>query len=202
MKSFFDTIPIFHYHRAMIAHYGSESSYALGWRDVESQQMRFKVLAGVGDLNNHSVLDVGCGYGDLLPYLLERYPNLSHYHGIEQIPELYDEALKRHGHLPIAEFTSGNFITRDLPVVDYVLASGSLNYGSDDDPDFIFNIISKLFANSKVAVAFNLLRQMPVKGLLVAYEPETILTYCKTLSNRVVFIDDYAEEDFTVYVYR
>lgn len=201
MDSLIDATPIFYYHREMIARYGYQSSYALGWRDVESQQVRFKALAKVGDINYCSVLDAGCGYGDLLPYLLQGYPNLSNYYGIEQIPELYNEAVKRYGDVAMADFISGNFSTRVLPVADYVLASGSLNYDSHD-PDFIYKAINKLFATSKIALAFNLLRQMPVKGLLVAYNPEVILNYCQTLTDKVVFIDDYAEEDFTVYMYR
>lgn len=200
MDSLNDSGAIFYYHREMIARHGPQSSYALGWRDAESQQVRFKVLAGVGDLNNHSVLDAGCGYGDLLPYLLALYPDLENYTGVEQIPELYDEAIKRYGEMPNVNFISGNFTSRHLPEADYVLASGSLNYSSQD-PDFIFKVISKIFATSKIGLAFNLLSQMPVKGLLVAYEPEMILNYCRTLSSNVVLIDDYAEEDFTVYLY-
>lgn len=55
----------------MIRCYGAKSSLALGWRDHNSQLIRFEVLADIADLNGRSVLDVGCGYADLLPFLSE-----------------------------------------------------------------------------------------------------------------------------------
>jgi SAM-dependent methyltransferase len=196
-----DSSAIFQYHRAMIARHGYQSSLALGWRDMESQLIRFKALSGGIDFNNCTVLDAGCGYADLLPYLLQLYPNLKYYCGIEQIPELLDEAIERYGHRPDTSFISGNFITRQLPVMDYVLACGSLNYTSAD-PCFIYKAIAKLFTHSNKGIAFNLLRKVQADGLLKAYDPEQILAYCHTLSNNVVFKDDYADEDFTVYLYK
>jgi hypothetical protein len=61
MSSVNDSLSIFHYHRYMIAMYGNDSSHALGWRDEQSQAIRFKALAGLADMNGHSVLDAGCG---------------------------------------------------------------------------------------------------------------------------------------------
>src|ERR1700761_219426 len=72
------------YHRAMIAHFGAETSLALGWPDESEQQVRFDVLSGIADLNGKTVLDAGCGYADLYPFLKNRFPDLSAYYGIEQ----------------------------------------------------------------------------------------------------------------------
>lgn len=201
MSSLTDSSAIFQYHRAMIKSYGPQSSYALGWRDTESQLNRFKVLAGIADLNNCTVLDAGCGYADLLPYLQNLYPDLKYYCGIEQIPELLDEAIDRYGHLPYTTFIPGNFITRKLPVMDYVLASGSLNYASAD-PKFIYKAIEKLYSSCNKGLGFNLLSSVPINGLLTAYDPQEIVAYGRTLSPDVVLIDNYADEDFTVFMYR
>jgi SAM-dependent methyltransferase len=200
MSSLTDSSAIFHYHRAMLKAYGAQSSYALGWRDTESQLIRFKQLAAIADLNGHSVLDAGCGYADLLPYLLDIYPQLSHYYGMEQIPELLDEAMKRYGNIPGTSFISGNFTTRNLPVMDYVLASGSLNYDSSD-PQFIFKAIARLYHNCNKGLAFNLLQHVPINGLLVAYNPQEILTYCSQIGKEVSLKQGYAEEDFTIWMY-
>lgn len=196
-----DSSRIFKYHREMMDQHGPTSSYALGWRDEESQQVRFKALAGIADLNSRSVLDAGCGYGDLLPFLLQLYPGLASYCGIEQIPELIDIAAQRHSGSRIAHFISGNFMTRQLPAADYVFASGSLNYKSDD-PRFIYIAIARLFAACKMGLGFNLLRDVPDGDLLAAYDSEEIVAYCNSLSENVVLVDDYAEEDLTVWMYR
>ncbi len=42
---------------------------ALYWSTKEMQELRFKVLADIGIQSGDSVLDVGCGFGDLLGYL-------------------------------------------------------------------------------------------------------------------------------------
>ncbi|MCJ8208317.1 class I SAM-dependent methyltransferase [Mucilaginibacter sp. RS28] len=199
MNSLTDTASIFRYHREMIAHYGNNNSHALGWRDDQSQLIRFQVLSQIGDLNHHSVMDVGCGHADLCPYLKAIYPDCR-YLGVEQIPELLDRAIERYGHLPETLLFLGDFLTSPLPAADYVLASGSLNYSSSD-PEFIYKAISKLFESSRVGFGFNLLRSVSQTGLLKAYNLDTIWAYCQELTTKAVLKDDYSEEDFTIFLY-
>jgi len=185
----------------MIADYGVDSSFALGWRNEHDQQVRFEALATIGNLNGKTIMDAGCGYADLYPFLKGRYPQLVHYYGIEQITELLDEAILRHGYSSDTTFIAGNFLYSDLPVCDYVLASGSLNYGSSIT-GFIYTAIEKLYSHCTAALGFNLLRHIPVDGTLVAYDPNDILDFCNTLSRNVVLSADYDEADFTIFIYR
>ncbi|MDN3583360.1 class I SAM-dependent methyltransferase [Mucilaginibacter flavus] len=194
-----DTAAIFDYHRAMISFHGNTGPAALGWRDKESQLIRFKVLAGIANLDNFSILDAGCGHADLLGFLLPNYPEIT-YTGFEQIPELLSEAKKRYGNRPNTNFILGDFIETSLPVVDYVFLSGSLNY-YQADPDFIYKAIETLYNSCKKGLAFNLLHRIIPNGLLAAYEPGKILSFCKTISNRCILTDDYSDEDFTVFMY-
>jgi SAM-dependent methyltransferase len=184
----------------MAALHGPDSSLALGWLTPRDQQIRFEALTGIADLKDKTVLDAGCGYADLLAFLS---PNNkpSHYYGVEQIPELVEEAKSRYKHMDDVTFIARNFMLTDLPMVDYGFASGSLNYGSSD-AGYIFKVISKLFLFCKYGLAFNLLKHVPNTGLLVAYEPDLILAHCRTLSNNVILKDDYDEQDFTVWMYR
>ncbi|MFD0749052.1 class I SAM-dependent methyltransferase [Mucilaginibacter calamicampi] len=200
MHSLDDSGAVFNYHRNMAALHGSESSLALGWLNYNDQQIRFEALTGIADLKGKTILDAGCGYADLLVFLTtDNQP--AHYYGVEQIPELMEEAKNRYGHLPSVTFIARNFMNADLPVVDYVFASGSLNYGSNDS-GYIFKAISRLFESCKAGLAFNLLKYVPGSGLLVSYEPEIIIVYCRTLSNTVILKDDYDDQDYTVWMYR
>jgi SAM-dependent methyltransferase len=199
VNSLDDSGAVFSYHRNMAALHGPESSLALGWLTDHDQQVRFKALSGIADLNDKTVLDAGCGYADLLSFLSEHNPP-AHYYGVEQIPELIDEAQKRYGHISNVTLIAANFTTAKLPQADYVFASGSLNYGSSY-PGYIFKAITALFEHCKSGLAFNLLKQVSQKGLIVAYEPELILTHCQMLSNKVLFKDGYADEDYTVWMY-
>lgn len=185
----------------MIAVHGADSSFALGWRNEHDQRVRFEALTAIADLNGKTMLDAGCGYADLYIFLKESYPQMAHYYGIEQITELMDEATLRYGHLPDVTLISRNFLYADFPVCDYVLASGSLNYGSSIS-GFIYKAIEKLYSHCTIGLGFNLLQYMPIDGTLVAYDPDEIFAFCKTLSPNVVLKTDYDEADFTIFIYR
>lgn len=195
-----DKAAIFDYHRSMISFHGNTGPAALGWRDKESQLIRFKVLVEIADLDNYSILDAGCGHADLLGFLLPKYPKLI-YTGIEQIPELLNEAQRRYRGRVDTTLIPGDFTVTPLPLADYVFASGSLNY-HQTNPDFIYQTIEILYNSCKKGLAFNLLHTIIPNGLLAAYEPEKILAFCKTLSDSCILTDNYSEEDFTIFMYR
>ena len=180
--------------------HGADSSLALGWLTDHDQQIRFKALAEIANLYNKTVLDAGCGYADLFSFL-SADNKLLHYYGVEQIPELITHAETRHGRLPNVSLLSGNFMMADLPIADYVFASGSLNYGNSD-AGYIFKAITRLYEHCRLGLAFNLLCQVSGNGLIIAYDPELILSYCQSLSENVVLKTDYADEDFTIWMYR
>ena len=71
-----DRATILAFHKQRIKDFGSETIHALGWKTAASKTARFDVLAEIADLNDHSVLDVGCGHGDLRANLGARYPRL------------------------------------------------------------------------------------------------------------------------------
>src|SRR5689334_22264654 len=112
MNSLDDSGAVFNYHRNMAALHGPDSSLALGWLNYNDQQIRFKALTGIANLKGKTVLDAGCGYADLLAFLSpDKQP--AHYYGIEQIPELIDEAKNRYDHLDNVTFTAQNFMTNN-----------------------------------------------------------------------------------------
>jgi SAM-dependent methyltransferase len=195
-----DSSPIFKYHREMLARFGPDSNLALGWRDKRSQLVRFDALMEIGDLNGYSILEAGCGTGDLFNFLMERYPDLTSYTGVDFIPEMIEEARERIISSK-AGFWPVSFMSTILPEADYVLASGSLNYASSE-PDYIYKAISHLFQLSRRGLGFNLLRLVTNESMLAAYDPEDIVAFCRTLSDYVVLKDDYDREDFTVFAYR
>jgi hypothetical protein len=85
-------------------------------------------------------------------------------------------------------------------MTDYILLSGALNYGSNT-PGFIYKAIELLFNSCKLGLGFNLLSEIK-DGTLVAYDPIDIIDFCRTLTSRVIVIDDYAPNDFTVFLYK
>ncbi len=186
---------------ARIKAYGLRSSMALGWNTESSQQVRFEVLADIADLSNHSVLDVGCGRGDLRVHLGLRYPGID-YTGIDQLEPFIILAKKQYGHIPRTKFVQANIWECQLPPADFVFASGTLNY-RHANPLFIFEMIAKLFSVSKKGLGFNLLSKVGhPPGELNAYQPYRIMEYTRTLTSKVSMREDYQAGDYTIFMYK
>lgn len=193
---------IIHYHRHRLETYRSGTVKALGWRGEESQIKRFEVLASMGDLTGCSVLDVGCGYGDLKAYLDKRFSDLT-YIGIDQMPEFISEAKDRYQEQPQTYLFQTDFTTTVFPQVDYVLASGALAYRSSD-PNFYFDMICKMFEAATKGMAFNMLDAawFQKDELLRGHDVEAVVAFCQTLSSNVTVMKGYLEDDFTVMMKR
>jgi SAM-dependent methyltransferase len=192
---------IVQYHRNLITIHGSGTSGALGWTQPEGQLARFERLSCIGDLNNHSVLDAGCGYADLFIFLKDKYAAVTYY-GCEQMPEVLNEAARRNKGKEKITLWVGNFLEEALPATDYILASGSLNY-RQPDKEFIFKAIRTLYAQCRLGLGFNLLSGgVEPDTLLIAYDAQEITRFCYTLSAKVVLHQDYWPNDFTVFMYK
>ena len=198
----FEKATIINYHRHRIETFAEGTIGALGWRRVESQIKRFEVIAAVGDLNGCTLLDVGCGYGDLKEFLDQRFSGFT-YIGIDQMPEFIAEAKARYESHPNTYFTQTDFTKADFPTVDYVIASGALGYRCDD-PDFYADMIRKMYQATTQALVFNMLdaSRFPHDQLLVGHDRDKIAAFCRTLSPRVTVTEGYLEDDFTVFMFR
>jgi trans-aconitate methyltransferase len=80
------------YHKDLLKTYSTEDEKAMGWA-INSQRVRFEILSKIDDLNNKSVLDVGCGTAKLYQYLIEKFPTMR-YVGIDIIEEFLNCATK------------------------------------------------------------------------------------------------------------
>jgi SAM-dependent methyltransferase len=193
-------VEIARYHQDRISNFGSGTAQALGWKSEQGQLLRFQALSTIGNLSGCSVLDVGCGHGDLHDYLSKLFPDI-HYTGVELSQTFLNLALDRYGGKTNTRFLMGDFSTDDLPVSDYVLASGVLNYRSEE-PDWVFKMITRLFTTCRLGLGFNLLSQVEGEGILAAYEPEIIMAHCREFSFRTRLVENYLEGDFTVFLYK
>jgi len=192
---FSDNNAIVQYHRQRM---GLPNVQPLGWRDEHTQSSRFAALCDWGDMSECSILDLGCGYGDLKLFLDERFHQIE-YTGVDLLPEFIVIARERYGHLPSTHFIQMDFAKNPWPLVDIVLASGSLNYRSSDAAH-PFPIIRHMWERARKGIAFNLLdihKQAPT-DILQSYDPQTILAFCRQLDPDAELVMDYHPEDFTL----
>jgi SAM-dependent methyltransferase len=191
---------ILHYHRHREETYTKGTTRALGWKNDDRQLVRYKVLLGIGDLNGCSILDPGCGYGDLLGFLSRDCKGVN-YTGLELVPEFLEEAVQRYSHMANSHFYFGGFSRMALPRVDYVLASGALGYKTDD-VTYCLRCLDRFYRTANKGVAFNMLDGAKFSGhpLLTGHDKEMVVAFCRSLCKTVEVMDDYLEDDFTVYL--
>lgn len=194
-----DVAYIIKYHKDLISKYPTDDHSLMGWSG-DTQKVRFKMLSQIDDLNNKSILDVGCGNAKLYDYLIQLYPTMR-YVGLDLMDDFLKSAMTRLANKKDVNFYQGNFMSDQLPLLDYYLVSGSLNY-KNSNPLYIFQSIQHLFNSSRFGLGFNLLSFVPNnQQIAVAYNKNMIFEFCKLLSPKCQLLDDYLENDYTLFLY-
>ncbi len=179
------------------------SSAALATGTPERQEIRFGVLAGVGNLDGARVLDLGCGLGDFYQFLLNRGIR-PHYTGYDITPGFIGHAKTR--------FPEAHFDVRDVQVdgipekFDYVVSSQTFNnrLAHEDNQKLMQDILRISYEASEKGVAIDMFTSYVDfrEDRLFYYSPEEIFRFSKTLTKRVLLRHDYPLFEFTVYLYR
>lgn len=168
----------------------------------EGQQFRFEKLIQIGDLRGCRVLDLGCGLGDLYPFLLKRFDNIE-YTGIDIVPELVDNAAKK--------YSNANFSCHDILIngidgmFEYVFISGIFNNAIIDCTDFMKKVITVVFQHCTRGVAFNFISTYVnhIGHSMAYHDPIEIIQFClKTLTRKVTMHHHYERCDVAVFLYR
>jgi len=174
----------------------------LGWGSVETQRLRFQVLADIADLSGRSVCDVGCGFGDLNSYLTSRFGDTK-YHGVDLSQVLLDEAAMRH---PEATFERRDVLANPLQPesFDYVMASGLLNFKQESHFDYLRKMVEVLYAACSRGLAVNFLSSYVDYELEKDFHfaPEEAFTMARKLTRWVTLRHNYPLYEFTLYLYR
>ena len=190
------------YFSANLARFGGDVR-AVDWGNIESQRLRFKVLAEVGKLNNTSLLDVGCGMGDLYGWLKEE--NIAtQYRGIDITPEMTTVAKKR---FPGGDFSVENMLESTQisgQRYDFIIASGIFYLRQNAPVEYLQTMVATMFKAARIAVAFNSLSTWfePKDAGEFYADPLQTVQFCRTLTPWVCLRHDYHPRDFTVFLYR
>jgi ubiquinone/menaquinone biosynthesis C-methylase UbiE len=173
---------------------------SLGWI-VGTQQIRFKQLTSIGEVNGCSILDVGCGFGDLYGYLLAKGIRVE-YTGIDLNPIFIKIAKIAY---PDANFIVGDFEDTHFPGrFDWSFESGIFNMKIEDNDAFIRNTLKKMFRICKKGLAADFLNSRTIiKDHSMYYQdPEDMRYFCHSLSDHVILKSGYRPAEFCVYVYK
>jgi len=177
---------------------------SLQWHQRGAAHQRFRQIWAEIDFNNKSILDVGCGFGEMGKFLTKRYKGVS-YKGVDIVPEFISEAKKA---LPECQFEIRDYFENPLKEkFDIIMASGVLNLNIKDNFNYRKKAIKIMFDNAKKVSVFNMLGSHPQpendKESNVWYADSIeVLKYCMGLSRRVLLRHHYHPTDFTIFMYK
>ncbi len=204
------------YYEGLLAQHG-ENYLALDWNSPDNQKLRFQILKEIfvygKKASNLSVLDVGCGFGDLYGFFKAENLIIRHkirYTGYDISSKLLEVARKKY---PDAGFESKDILeNRDLPKFDYIFCSGVFNirtadYGSH--LEFVKSMLQRMYDLVNYGVGVNFLSEgaLPISdpedlnsGRYYYFKPDEILNFCRSICGRYILRHDYHPGDFTVYL--
>jgi len=179
------------------------STEVLATGTEERQQIRYEVLAGVGDLQGCSVLDLGCGLGGFYGYLEEKGISVN-YTGYDIVPGFIDVAKER--------YSEAHFEVRDIQdegfgdVFDYIISSQVFNnkFTDSSNVEFVRDILGLCLQACRIGTALDLVSSHVdyYDDHLFYYPPEDMFAFCKSLTKRVVLRHDYPLFEFCLYLYK
>ena len=171
---------------------------SLLWASPSTQEARFQAFTRAADFNRRSILDVGCGRGDLLEYLLARHIVPALYVGLEAIDSLASAAEARR--LPNSMIIRADFVRepqRMFVAADLVVISGALNTLGPND---FYQTIRRAFDAAAEMLLFNFLDSPQLAGAsyLSWHSPQQVLAFCRSIAPQVREISGYLDGDRTM----
>ena len=179
------------------------SAAGAGWRDAESQALRFAVLmqaVGLQAGDRVTVNDLGCGYAALYHHLVRSGIGVVEYNGYDISPEMLAAARENVPAAP-ARFHRSAVLTQSA---DVSFLSGALNLKVSDDASwklYARSVVRDLAAHSRRGFAFNLMTTKVtyrVKDLYYA-DPDEWLGWCRCeISPQLNLFEDYPLYEWTI----
>src|SRR3990167_2853967 len=106
---------------------------ALQWMNQESARVRYEQIVADLDFEGKSVLDVGCGFGNVIDWIKKKATKFD-YTGVDVVPEFVVEAKKLY---PDQKFVVHDFYAEpNFGKFDIVMSSRTLNANVEDNIGF------------------------------------------------------------------
>lgn len=174
-----------------------------GWEDKDKRFNFYHLFQIAPTFEKQSILDVGCGTGDMVKYL----PKNCKYLGID----IYRPALKiAKKQFPNRVFKFGNILTFKSRPVDYVLCSGALSINlNGENYNFLEKALDKMWNLCKKGVSFNVLTNERFrnsrKSHLFLYNAIKVTRICNQYTDKIKSlyspIDEYNDQH-TFYMWK
>jgi ubiquinone/menaquinone biosynthesis C-methylase UbiE len=175
---------------------------ANGWKDQASQFLRFEYLIKDFDIQGKTILDVGCGLGDLYQFLTNKFGDNFQYIGIDISSALLTQAKLNYPadnaqFIECDIFTFQEYCSTDI---DYAVESGMLSFKVANNEQYAQQVMAKMFQLAKLGCSLNFLSTNVDFQLDKNhhYDPEQVTAWAIKLTSNLTLYDDYPLWEFTV----
>ncbi|MBW4484502.1 MAG: class I SAM-dependent methyltransferase [Tildeniella torsiva UHER 1998/13D] len=160
-----------------------QTAKKVGWHSYSVQHLGFENSTAFSEIEwsgINSILDIGCGCGNLVEYLREERGFIGKYTGIDIVPEFIRDAKSLYGKDPRNNFILDDFLTiKWEKKYDIALAIGvlSVNYDSPEKQgkksmNYAFQAIKLLAELSNFGISLTFINQESCADLLISSNPD------------------------------
>ena len=181
------------FYKSAIEMYGI-SAKGVNWHSKQSQEIRFDIILSMlpYKIEDFSIVDAGCGFGDFYLYAKKKKRNPKNYIGIDTVTDMYSIASQRTG----CEIIIADICKDELPTASYYICSGAMNVLNNFET-YLF--MRKCYEVSEYGFIFNILhgkRKSETYNYFTTIQIQKIASELKV--KKITIKDNYLEGDITV----
>jgi SAM-dependent methyltransferase len=177
---------------------------ALGWKTQQAAEVRYINLIRGINFEGREVLDVGCGFGGVIPFIKAETKNFN-YTGVDLVPEFIKIAKEKN---PNFRFAVKDYFRRPWgKMFDIIISSGTLSSNIKNSLKYRQEAIRTMFIHASELVAFNVAGGHPQpknirKNRVYYADSHQMLKFCQSLTPKIIFRHYYRFNDFTIVMYK
>ncbi len=170
------------------------SAKGLNWTSKQTQEIRFDIILSMlpSRLEDFSIADAGCGFGDFYLYAQKKKSYLKKYIGIDSIVDMYSIASEQTG----CEIIIADICKDKLPSASYYICSGAMNVLNSFETHLFMR---NCYEASEHGFIFNILHgesESETYNYLTTAQIQKIASELKV--KKITIKDGYLKDDITV----
>lgn len=191
----------------VLSDFVQDDSILVGYININEQIITYSTALTLFN-PNLSILDIGCGRGDLFAFMKEQYEDVfldSNYYGIDK-NEIVINAGKEKYNIDNIHLQDFNSFKSDKKY-NWVSALNYFNDPVDDSYKVLYKTIDRMFNLSSDAIVFNIItnqadiRQDQITSYSI-YDAGQILNHLTNVYKKVIVRSDYLLGDTMFYVFK